>query len=121
MGGGAGPDPPGDGRGGFASLRPVLEISQSLFPGEFVNRTVKIQLDPAEVLQDALDAEQSREWWSDASIPMFGQRHIAGDEPDLAEDEDAFGAAEGLIFHGLYGSIPESRTTPLRLEPRRSA
>lgn len=86
-----------------------------------MQRSVKVQLDPAEVLQDALDAERSREWWSDASIPVFGQQCVAGDEPDLAEDEDHFAAAEGLIFHGLYGTIPKTDTSPLRLEPRRSA
>lgn len=86
-----------------------------------MSRPAKVQLDAAEVLQDVLDAERNREWWSDATVPMFGQQHIAGDEPDLAEPEDHFAAAEGLIFHGLYGAIPETDSAPLRLEPRRSA
>lgn len=91
-----------------------------------MDKSAKVaSLPQAEVLQDALEAETSRQWWSDTSIPMFGQQCISGDEPDLAdeeeEDQDRFAASEGLIFHGLFGTLPDTDTAPVRLHPRRSA
>ena len=71
------------------------------------------------MMQDRLDADQWRQWESSGCPSVFGDEAVELEAGADEEVEDPFTAGEGVIFHGLFGLIPDSGTGPLRFAASR--